>query len=180
MVYDFISDKKTLSAIKNSAYLVRSVRRLFPISAWPRVLLCFHVFFLVYPWGRCRYEHVPDRTDRRCPRIISSSYRSFMADGHTFIPRTSSAVSRMPHRGENTGMSMLVRARFFLVYFFLLLISRRAQIRVQGTQCDGGGQSSARLSPEPCIFIHVHLLYKQRITPIRQSHQRKPTEKVKP
>ena len=37
----------------------------------------------------------------------------------------------VPHGGEDTGMSMLARARSFLVRYFSLLFSRRAQISAQ-------------------------------------------------
>ena len=48
---------------------------------------------------------------------------------------------------EDTGMSMLTRARFVSVEFFLLI-----SWRVQEEQSE---KERGRLSPGPCIFIHV-------------------------
>ena len=52
-------------------------------------------------------------------------------------------------------MSMLARARFFLLKSFMLLISWSAQISVQEQSAIRGGQSSARLYPEP-LYLHTH------------------------
>lgn len=45
----------------------------------------------------------------------------------------------MPHRGEHTGMSILARAHFFLVFFFSLLVLQRAQTGHRNIMRSGEG-----------------------------------------
>ena len=56
---------------------------------------------------------------------------------------------------EDVGRSMLARTRVFVIKLFLMLISWALNDKNVRSECDRGGQSSARLSLEPYILIHV-------------------------